>query len=283
MPEGPEIRKAADKVADAILGKTVIKLFFGQDHLQKWQPAFAKMRVDSIETYGKAMVTRFVNSGKASGQTKSKALNIYTHNQLYGRWVVCDANQMPTSNRQLRLGIYTKDKWALLYSASDIFVLTDKKVPEHPFIKKLGKDVLKPETRVEYVRKRLLSPAYCNRQISSFLTEQSFLAGLGNYLRCDILFSAGIHPRRKPSELNAQKILKLAQEILRLPRQSYKTESITHDLDAVAKLMAQGSSLEDARFWVFRREALPCYRCGGKIIKKNIGGQACYFCEKCQK
>jgi len=279
MPEGPEIRKAADKVADAILGKTVIKLEFGLPHLKKWQPAFVNKRVDSIETYGKAMVTRFVHSEKAN----SKALNIYTHNQLYGRWVVCDANQMPSSNRQLRLGIYTKDKWALLYSASDIFVLTDKEVPEHPFIKKLGKDVLKPETRVEYVRKRLLSTAYRNRQISSFLTEQSFLAGLGNYLRCDILFSAGIHPRRKPSELNPQQVLKLAQEILRLPRQSYKTESITNDLDAVAKLMAQGSSLEDARFWVFHREALPCYRCGSKIIKKNIGGQACYFCEKCQK
>jgi len=279
MPEGPEIRKAADKVADAILGKTVIKLEFGLPHLKKWQPAFVNKRVDSIETYGKAMVTRFVHSEKVNG----KALNIYTHNQLYGRWVICDANQMPSSNRQLRLGIYTKDKWALLYSASDIQVLTDKEVLEHPFIKKLGKDVLKPETSVEYVRERLLSPAYRNRQIGGFLTEQSFLAGLGNYLRCEILFSAGIHPRRKPSELNPQQILKLAQEILRLPRQSYKTEGITNDLDAVAKLMAQGSTLEDARFWVFRREALPCYRCGAKIIKKNIGGQACYLCEKCQK
>jgi len=279
MPEGPEIRKAADRVANAILGKTVLKLEFGQPHLKKWQATFSNMIVDSVDTYGKAMVTRFVDNDNNSPH----ALNIYTHNQLYGRWVICEANQIPASNRQLRLGLYTKDKWALLYSASDIFVLTDEEVPEHPFIKRLGKDVLNPSTTVEYVVDRLLTPAYRNRQICGFLTEQSFLAGLGNYLRCDILFAAGIHPTRKPSELNEPQVLKLANEILRLPRQSYQTESITNDLDAVKALMAQGSSLENARFWVFHREGLSCYQCKSKILKKNMGGQPCYFCEKCQK
>ena len=136
MPEGPEIRKAADKVANAIVGKEVIALTFGQPHLKKWEAVFAGLRVDSIQTYGKAMVTRFISAGSESTH------NIYTHNQLYGRWVICPANQMPASTRQLRLGIYTKDTWALLYSASDIFVLSDSEVPEHPFIKKLGKDIL---------------------------------------------------------------------------------------------------------------------------------------------
>jgi len=280
MPEGPEIRKAADRLADAIIGKVILKLEFGQPHLKHWQSAFTNMRVDSINTYGKAMVTRFITGEKSN---VSHTLNIYTHNQLYGRWVICDANQKPASNRQLRLGIYTKNKWALLYSASDIEVLKDDDIPQHPFIKKLGKDVLNPSTTVEYVLQRLLSPAYQNRQISGFLTEQSFVAGLGNYLRCDILFTAGIHPTRKPSELNKQQVAKLANEILRLPRQSYQTESITNDLDTVKKLIAQGSSLENARFWVFRRDTLPCYHCGSKIVKKNIGGQPCYFCEKCQQ
>ena len=284
MPEGPEIRKAADKVAQAILAKKIIRLKFGQPHLKKWQSSFTNMTVCSIDTYGKAMVTRFIDSTEVvKGVTKREALNIYTHNQLYGRWVICDANQAPSSNRQLRLGIYTKDKWALLYSASDIFVLTDEEVPKHPFIKRLGKDVLNAETTVEYVIDKLLSSTYRNRQIGGFLTEQSFLAGLGNYLRCDILFVAGIHPARKPSELTDLQILKLAKNILKLPRQSYQTESITNDLDAVKNLLAQGSSLENSRFWVFRREGLPCYRCDRKIIKKNTGGQPCYICEKCQK
>jgi endonuclease-8 len=273
MPEGPEIRKAADKIAQAIAGKSVIKLEFGLSRLKKWEAEFAGMQVASVETYGKAMLTRFENKHQ---NTAKASLSIYSHNQLYGRWVCCPANLVPPSTRQLRIGIYTVDNWALLYSASDIFVLHDAEVPQHPFIKKLGRDVLKPETTTDHIVERLISPAYRHRQIGGFLTEQSFLAGLGNYLRCDILFVAGIHPARKPSELGSLKIRKLAEEIIRIPRQSYQTESITNDLAAVDKLMAQGSSLEDARFWVFRREGLPCYRCGEKIIKKKTGGQPCW-------
>ena len=277
MPEGPEIRKAADKVAAAIVGKPVIKLVFGLPQLKKHEADFIGMIPTAVDTYGKAMVTRFEDP-------RSKArLNIYSHNQLYGRWVCCPANQAPPSKRQLRLGIYTAEQWALLYSASDIFVLSDEEVPQHPFIKKLGKDVLNPETTLDDILARLQSRAYRNRQLGGFLTEQHFVAGLGNYLRCDILFSAGILPTRKPSELSDTQLVKLAQEILRIPRQSYQTESITNDPITVKKLLAEGSSLEHARFMVFHREGLPCYQCGTAIIKKNTGGQPCYICETCQR
>lgn len=275
MPEGPEIRKAADNIASTIVGKTVLNLEFGQAHLKKYEARFASMKVMAIDTYGKAIVTRFESK---LGET----LNIYSHNQLYGRWVCCKANEAPNSNRQLRIGIYTKDSWALLYSASDIIVMTDDEVLAHPFISKLGKDVLHPDTTEEYVIERLNSSSYRNRQLGGFLTEQTFLAGLGNYLRCDILFSAGILPCTKPSQLEQQKLIILAKEILRIPRQSYQTESITNDPITVKKLLAEGSSLEHARFLVFHREGQPCYRCGTSIIKKKTGGQPCYICRVCQ-
>jgi len=276
MPEGPEIRKAADKVERTIINKPILKVEFGQAHLKNKETEFSDVTVEKIETYGKAMVTCFKSANHPEG------LNIYTHNQLYGRWVCCPANQVPPSNRQLRLAIYTPDEWALLYSASDIFVLNDKEVLEHPFIKKVGKDVLNQTTTVDYIKGRLLSPAYRNRQLGGFLTEQSFIAGLGNYLRCDVLFVAKIHPSKKVSELSDDQVNKLSQTILDLPRQSYNTDSVTNDLGRVKKLLAQGSSLEDARFWTFRRDGLPCYDCGALIIKKKMGGQACYLCETCQ-
>lgn len=277
MPEGPEIRKVADKVEKAVANKPILKIKFGQAHLKHKEAEFTDVTIKKIKTYGKAMVTRFKSPNHPEG------LNIYTHNQLYGRWVCCPANQVPPSNRQLRLAIYTPDKWALLYSASDIFVLNDQEVLDHPFIKKIGKDVLNPATTVSFIKDRLLSTTYRNRQLGGFLTEQSFVAGLGNYLRCDVLFVAKIHPSKKASELNDEQLNKLSQAILDLPRQSYNTDSITNDLERVEKLLAQGPSLEDARFWTFRRDGLPCYDCGARILKKKMGGQACYLCEICQK
>ncbi len=90
MPEGPEIRRAADEVANAIVDKPLKRVEFGLPQLKRWEEAFINSKVTSIDTYGKAMLTRFDNG-----------LTIYSHNQLYGRWVCCPANQVPSSTRQL--------------------------------------------------------------------------------------------------------------------------------------------------------------------------------------
>jgi endonuclease-8 len=270
MPEGPEIRKAADRVAHAIAGKFAIQVEFSSPKLKPWNSRLSGNTVRCIETHGKAMLTRFDNG-----------LNIYSHNQLYGRWLCVPAGELPNTSRQLRLSIYTADQWALLYSASDIEILHDQELSEHPFLKKLGPDVLSTETTIETIIKRLLDRRFQNRQLGSFLTDQSFVAGLGNYLRCDILFHQRLHPRTKPSQLNPQQIKSLAESILGMPRQSYATEGITNDIKTTYKLVEQGMELEDARFLVFHREGKPCYRCGEKIQKQNIGGP-CYLCVRCQ-
>ena len=272
MPEGPEIRMAADRVEAAVAGKPVMKVAFGLESLHPWNDRFDRSRVLRVETRGKAMLTRFDNG-----------LAIYSHNQLYGRWICCPAGQMPDTSRQLRLAICTDDQQALLYSASDIAVLADDEIEQHPFLRKLGPDVLNAGVNTEQVMERLLSPRFRNRQLGAFLTDQSFVAGLGNYLRCEILFSCGLHPATRPVELAPDSLRFLASEILRLPRQSYAHGGITRDLDSARLSMAQGADREASRFWVFRRDGLACYRCGGFIKKSKTSGQTCYSCPCCQQ
>ena len=74
MPEGPEIRRAADKVAAVLVGKTVDKVSFGLPELRQFERRLSGRVVTAIDTRGKAMLTRFENG-----------LTIYSHNQLYGR------------------------------------------------------------------------------------------------------------------------------------------------------------------------------------------------------
>ncbi len=271
MPEGPEIRRAADEVAAAIEGRIANAVRFGLAELKPREAEFAGRRILAVETRGKAMLTRFEHG-----------LNIYSHNQLYGRWYTSPPNQPPDIGRQLRLAIETRQRWALLYSASDIAVLTDEEIATHPFLASIGPDVLDPATTVETVLDRLLDKRYRNRRLGNFLTDQKFVAGLGNYLRCEILFATTLSPQCKPSELDANTLERLAKEIIELPRQSYRTRGITNDLDRAEKLLATGASFEEARFQVFRRAGKPCYRCGGKIEKVTKGGQACYLCPRCQ-
>jgi len=271
MPEGPEIRRAADAVAAAIVGKTARRVRFGLAPLERFEARLTGARIEAIETHGKAMLTRF-----------DIGLNIYSHNQLYGRWYVVPAGEPPETGRQLRLAIETDDRWALLYSASDIHVLADDEIPSHPFLSKLGPDVLDPATTAETVRKRLLDPRFRHRQLGGFLTDQRFVAGLGNYLRCEILFVAALAPRTRPADLDDERLQRLATAIVELPRQSYRTGGITNDIAAAERMMAAGASFEQARFFVFRRAGLPCHRCGSDIVKATQGGQACYHCPGCQ-
>ncbi len=271
MPEGPEIRRAADSVAAAIVNQPLRKVVFGLAHLKKWDAILSSALVKRVETHGKAMLTCFDNG-----------LTIYSHNQLYGRWIISQDGSLPITNRQLRLAIYTQTQAALLYSASEIEVLQDAEIATHPFLSKLGPDIVSETLQQHQIIKRLTAKRFNKRQIGGFLTDQSFVAGLGNYLRCEILFVAGLHPQQTPANLDNTQLEALANAILTLPKQSYQTAGITNDFQQAERLMQQGSSFEDARFWVFRREGLACYQCQSVIKRQNMGGQSCYYCEHCQ-
>ncbi len=271
MPEGPEIRRAADKVAAAIKDKTAEEVFFGQSHLKPFERILSGEKVWAVETRGKAMLTRFSNG-----------LNIYSHNQLYGIWHTGTTDKLPDSSRQLRLAIHNDTHAALLYSASDIAVLKDSEIAQHPFLKKLGPDVLSSEITPEQIIERLLHPKFRRRQLGGILTDQSFLAGLGNYLRCEILFITGMRSKTTAQQCSSSKLEQLATAIINLSHQSYKTAGITNNLQQAKQLMAKGANFEDARFYVFRRAGKPCYHCGKPIEKTNANGQGLYFCPRCQ-
>ena len=164
MPEGPEIKRAADKIAKAISQQPITELFFAFDRLKRFEETLAAATVIAVEPRGKALLTRFDNH-----------LNIYSHNQLYGVWMVRKVQSYPQTNRQLRLAIHTAKKSALLYSASDIEVLTDYECDHHPFLSRIGPDVLNPATTVEQVAQRLMEKRFYRRRLTTLLLDQQFL------------------------------------------------------------------------------------------------------------
>ncbi len=271
MPEGPEIRLAADKLADAVQGRVAEQVWFGQPALKCHEALLSGRQIESVESRGKAMLTRFEGG-----------LNIYSHNQLYGRWMIMPAGELPETNRQLRLAIHNSDHSALLYSASDISVLKDAELVQHPFLKKLGPDLLGGELTVLQIAARLAEPKFSRRQLGALLIDQSFITGIGNYLRCEILFVARLAPNVTVGMCDAATLNRLATVIDQLIWQSYKTAGITNDLQRAERLMAEGATFEAARFHLFRRAGLPCYRCGTAILKIKMNGQPTFLCPKCQ-
>jgi endonuclease VIII len=273
MPEGPEIRIAADKIERALGNYPTTSIFFAFDYLKPFEQDLTGCRVVRVETRGKAMLMHFDNG-----------LSVYSHNQLYGKWVIRKAGSLPQTNRQLRFAVHNAKKSALLYSASDIQILSGpEEIAAHPFLSKLGPDVLSAGLRPDAVLALLQSKKYARRRLASLYLDQHFLAGIGNYLRSEILFVAKLHPQRRPIDCPEEALLTLAEATIEVTYQSYRYKGITNDLDLANRLKAQGATYQNYRYWVFGRVHKPCYRCGASIVKEMLGNRRLYYCPECQQ
>ncbi|MEL6555106.1 MAG: endonuclease VIII [Cyanobacteria bacterium J06621_11] len=272
MPEGPEIRIAADKIQRAIRPRPTTDVFFAFDHLKPFESELTGCRVTEVETRGKAMLTHFDNG-----------LSVYTHNQLYGKWMVRKAHDYPETKRQLRFAIHNEKKSALLYSASDIQILSSpEEIENHPFLSKLGPDVLSKGLMPETLLTALQSKRHTRRRLSTLYLDQHFLAGIGNYLRSEILFVARLHPQLRPIDCTEDQLFQLAKASIEISYQSYKYKGVTNDLDLANKLKADGARYRDYRYWVFGRVNKPCYVCATPIVKEMVNNRRIYYCPVCQ-
>jgi len=125
--------------------------------------------------------------------------------------------------------------------------------------------------------------------IKSALLDQRIVAGLGNIYVCEILFRAGISPRRKASSVAGASGVSLRVE---------RITAATHDVITEA-IDAGGSTLQDFRgvegdgamgyfihnFQVYGREGRGCQKdgCLGKIKRIVQSNRSTFYCSKCQR
>ena len=271
MPEGPEIRRAADRVARVLVGQPVEEARLHLPHLSAFEKRLTGRIVTAVDTRGKAMLTRFDNG-----------LTLYSHNQLYGRWYTMKRPRMPKTQRQLRVEFHTATHSALLYSASDVEVLNDDQLGQHPFLSRIGPDVMARGLKAGELWQRLQSPRFARRRTGSLFLDQVFLAGIGNYLRSEILFVSGVHPSRRPVDLGGDEIESLCSNAIRIARRSYRSGGVTIPPRLERQLKEEGRSFEERRFHVFGRDGQNCYLCGSAIRRLTTGGRNLFLCPGCQ-
>ncbi len=271
MPEGPEIKRSADKIAQAVEGKTLLDVRVVWPALKTWEKELAQQQIVKVEARSKALLLHWSNQ-----------MTLYNHNQLYGVWYVRKNGSVPQTNRSLRLVLQGPEKTAWLYSATDLMLLNPDELEEHPYLRKLGPDVLNSNTHVDEVKERFLDRHYHNRRLYSLLLDQGFLAGLGNYLRSEILFMAGVPITYRPKDCSETQIQKLAEAALALPRQSYRTAGVTLEPALSQVLKAKGARRNSYRFYVFAKAGEPCVVCHTTIAKTELGGRRIYHCPHCQ-
>ena len=117
------------------------------------------------------------------------------------------------------------------------------------------------------------------RPIKSWLLDQKNIAGIGNIYAAEILFSAGIDPRRPANSLTPEEIGRLGAAIREILTRAIAYRGTTFS-DYRDPSGSPGGFQELLR--VYQRAGEPCPRCGAPIERIELGGRGTYFCPRCQ-
>ena len=270
MPEGPETKRMADDISRTVKQKEISSLKFLHPSLKDLKSKKGIL-IDDVASVGKSIIIR-LNTGQS----------IVTHNQLYGKWTINYLGTKIKHNRQLRIEIVSGKKVARLWSATDIVLLNSEDENKHHYLKNLGPDILCSSTLEETVSQRLRSKSYINRNLGGLLLNQHFIAGLGNYLRSEILFFSGLMPELRPKDLKYDQLRQLSNSIKNVSVRAYKYKGNTIDKNDFQARFGNVENFRLIRHMVFARENQPCFNCGDIIEKIVQNSRRLYFCRTCQ-
>lgn len=145
------------------------------------------------------------------------------------------------------------------------------------FFKKVGPEPLNPEFTAKQFIERLQRRK--NTNIKAALLDQTVIAGIGNIYADESLWGAKIHPATLVKNVTETKLETLFKEIQYVLALAIEKGGST-DKNYVNAKGKRGSYLDFAR--VFRRENLPCPRCGTIIEKSRVAGRGTHTCPFCQ-
>ena len=140
-----------------------------------------------------------------------------------------------------------------------------------PTFSGLGPDADDPALTIEVFRQRIKRHT---GEIKGTLTNQEFIAGIGNAYSDEICWCAGIYPFRRRASLNAAEMERL-----------YRCMSAVLE-KAIETLRARVGDAIDVEvrdfLAVHGKAGQPCPRCGGPISEVTREKRATHFCRTCQ-
>ena len=140
---------------------------------------------------------------------------------------------------------------------------------------------LGPEPLLEYFTlDYLIEICNSSRPIKVLLLDQSKIAGLGNIYVDEVLWQAGVHPKTNACNI-LNKQIKLIYHAIRQILQSAINMQGTTFLSYAFDGNQKGNFLQELK--VFKRDKLPCLRCGNVITKIKVAQRGTHICEKCQE
>lgn len=267
MPEGPECRKYAEDLARRISNRTLkgIEIISGR---------YTKKEPTGIEAFANHLPVKIVGAGvhgKFIYWILDEELSIWSTLGMTGAWS-CEETSHTRLKFQLDDGlVYYNDQrnFGTLKFVRGKFQLIEK-------LESLGPDMLAKDISDDDFFSAIRSKP--NWEITKAIMDQSIIAGVGNYIKSDSLWLAGISPKRTVSSLTDQELSALNRSIKHIMRESLQSGGAT----IRTYKSFNGDSGEYSRdFLVYNQTHDPD---GNQVIKENTkDGRSTYWVPELQK
>jgi formamidopyrimidine-DNA glycosylase len=118
-------------------------------------------------------------------------------------------------------------------------------------------------------------------KLKTLLTDQRFLAGIGNLYADEILWGAGLRHDRSSETLSSQEVRRLARSIAETLQEAIKHRGSSLADEQYRDLYGEAGDYQ-SQHKVYGREGQPCPRCRTPVERVRGQGRSTFFCPRCQ-
>ena len=263
MPEGHTIHRLARDHRRLLLGRPV-RVESPQGRFSGGASLLDGRTVTRIEPYGKHLWYR-VDSG----------LLLHVHLGLYGKWTTGPLPP-PEPRGALRVRLTTEDAYLDLRGPTHCDLVTPAE--RKAVLARLGPDPLRPDADRGLAWQRI---SRSRTPIGQLLMDQSVLAGIGNVYRAEVLFRSALSPFRAGREVDPQTWDRMWSDTVTLMKAGVRTGRIVTTERADRDRRSGPARREDSHY-VYRRDGLPCRRCGTEVSTQVMAARNLFWCPTCQ-
>jgi formamidopyrimidine-DNA glycosylase len=269
VPELPDLTVVAEELARRLSGRTVLAVSTPTPILVRATPA----ELDSLVG---ASVGRPRRRGKflllPFERTNAPVRILAANPMLAGRFWITGLSDRVRARTGLRLHLDGDLELRYVDRAmlGKLYLVTPDGLDGIPGWAEMGPDADDPELTLERFRERIRRHP---GELKPLLRNSRFVAGIGNAYSDEILWAAGLSPRRRRSTLTDDEVARLYEAM-----RSVLTEAV-HRLRTLVPPDVQTQHREFLK--VHLRGGSACPRCGREL--RQIGGrEATTFCRTCQ-
>src|SRR5437867_6179936 len=196
MSEGPEVHRLALSLHQEFAGSRIVSV---QSRLKK---AKAWLEEHSGIVEGK-QVLRVYAAGKNLLWELEDRIYFHMHLLMFGKIKTYSLRHQVEFDRMTRALIVSTTKQAVLINVQVFNIGTGDPYEVIPALREIGPDICAVPFNRRLFLERLNGHDNMDREIGPVLLDQTVAAGLGNYLKSDILFECGINPWTLVRDLSA--------------------------------------------------------------------------------